>query len=527
MKYFKLFGKFNFKKYLKSLDLNISFIVLFALIAYLLKNTGIHSDEYLHIKTIGGKDLFNLFLPFGAYKNLVITYYTHFIWYHFMDFNSRMLPWVLKVFYGCLTLYMTNRFFTIFLNNHNALIVSFLYLFYPSHDTAEYSFLCQYLPLTVSTYLYAYYLIYNERLKIGFVVSFIASFLSYASPAIGFGLFILFLLQKEYKKSMIIFMPEIIYVIYYIKFMGGANYTSVKFDLFFIIKQFIIQILSSIDAVIGPSLWLKIYYSFYQLSLVSIVIGVMLTVVYYYYMTIQDKFDKKLLLSMFVMVLTSFTMFSLASSNAINQNFYPQLAFGNGDRTTVYGSLLAAYIIALIPVSKKIQTLFFAIFIFSILGISDHWKDWEKEKQIVITNIANNKDLKNYDDNRPIFFVGHNYSKFGRMSHIEFFAEGWIPEHIMGVIFHRVINTFSIKNRYKYFDGYLIDQKNERKIYAVDGYINVYDTDSNRLFRLYSNDINNYIDSLPNDNRHWIQLIRNKYIDVLIEKLMPSLRYSF
>jgi hypothetical protein len=232
-------------------------------------------------------------------------------------------------------------------------------------------------------------------------------------------------------------------------------------------------------------------------------------------------------MSLIVVVLTGFAMFSYTGSNPDKITFYPQLAFGLGNRTTVYGSLLLAYIIVIMPMPKKIQTIFFAILIFSILGISDHWKSFEKEKEKVIVNMSNTDSLRDYSNDRILFVAGHRYSNYGKMSHINFFSEGWLVDHIIRMLFDReYITTLSIMKRYRYINGNMVDLKGNIFIEKVDGYINVYDSDINKLFKLQPDKINEYIQSLPDDNCHWVSMIKNKYINDMILTLIPSMRYS-
>ena len=527
MKYQKFFEDSKSKMELLQENINKPFLILFILIAYLFVNTGIHSDEYTHVMILGKKNLKDIIIPYGNFKQCPIEYYLLAIWYHFMSLDSQIFPCLLKALYGYLSIYMTFRFFSIFINSQNAFMVAILFFFYPSHDATAYHLLSQYLTITISSYLYAYYLIYTDRIKIGFLVAIFAAFISYASPAIAGGLFVLFMLQREYKKGIILFMPEIFFVIYFTKYLPSATHTGVKFNLIFFIKQLVIQFFTFIDATIGPSIWLKIYYSFFQLSILSVIIGIILTIVFYYTKIERDKLDNKLLMSLIVVVLTGFAMFSYTGSNPDKITFYPQLAFGLGNRTTVYGSLLLAYIIVIMPMPKKIQTIFFGVLIFSILGLSDHWKSFEKEKEKVIVNMSNTDSLRDYSNDRILFVAGHRYSNYGKMSHINFFSEGWLVDHIIRILFNReYITTLSIIKRYKYIDGNIVDLKGNIFIEKVDGYINVYDSDINKLFKLQPDKINEYIQSLPDDNCHWVSMIKNKYINDMILTLIPSMRYS-
>ncbi len=221
------------------------------------------------------------------------------------------------------------------------------------------------------------------------------------------------------------------------------------------------------------------------------------------------------------MLLLSFGIFALTGR-------YPQLAFNLGNRTTVFGSLLLAYLIVLIPSSRKKKTAVFAIFLYSILGISDHWKSWNIQQQEVISNIQNNKLLNEYQDNKVIYVSGNQYSKYGPISHIEFLSENWVTSAVFNLALKKNIHAVTINKRHVYENGYLVDARYNTKV-EVNDYINVYDSENDRLFTLNVVEINSYIDSLPPENRHWIMLSDNRLIrfaKTLVLKVMPRLEYA-
>ncbi|NQT23014.1 MAG: hypothetical protein HQ579_06215 [Candidatus Omnitrophica bacterium] len=290
-------------------------------------------------------------------------------------------------------------------------------------------------------------------------------------------------------------------------------------EIYSIIKQFILQIITFFDAMVGPSMWLKIYYAFTQLRWPSIAAGIIITGVFYaVYKDSENRYNKKLILTFTLLTFLSFGMFAITG-------MYPQMAFNLGNRVTIFGSLLMAYLIALIPVGHKWRTLIFSVLIFCILGISDHWKAWNLEQQKVIFNMKNNKDLVNYSGSEIIYISGNQYSQYGPLSHIEFLSESWVPRSICSILFDKGRAVASLNRRHLYKNGYLLDAKYNRKA-RVDDCIYVYDSENNILIKVESEKINSYIESLPPDNRHWIQLLNIKVIKVLILRLMPRLKYA-
>ena len=117
-------------------------------------------------------------------------------------------------------------------------------------------------------------------------------------------LFFLFILNKKFKKGLVLFIPNIIYSLYFIYITEinslAASKIANKIDIFYIMKGFILQLLTFIDAIIGPSMWLKIYYSFLQLSFPSIIIGLSFIILFYKryrYNQRNQQYDIKLIIS--------------------------------------------------------------------------------------------------------------------------------------------------------------------------------------------------------------------------------------
>ncbi|MDP3732113.1 MAG: hypothetical protein Q8R31_03655, partial [Candidatus Omnitrophota bacterium] len=484
------------------------FFLSLLLIAYLVINTGIISDEFDIISKLKGrsvKDIVakDIFILEGApyFPETPVQYLTHYLWYRFIGPDNQAVMNMLKLSYIILAFFLIAQFFRIYLDTYSAFLVSFLFIFFPSHDATVYCFLGQYLTLSFALYLYSFYLAYRNRIPLAFVSALIASFISYGSTPVALALFILFAFNKEFKKGAAIIIPNIIYAVYfiYVNLLARIGIPRIieKVSITTVINQFLLQVLTFIDSMFGPSMWLKIYYSFCQLSVPLLLIGLIATVIFYKINEdIKGRYDPRLITSFTVLTLLSFVMFAFTGR-------YPQLAFNLGNRVTIFGSLLLAYLIVLMPASKAVRTSVFAVLIFTILGISAHWKSWNLEEQRVIANIRGNPGLKNYSDNAVIYVSGNQYSKYGPVSHIELFSEDWAPRAILSLALNKDMLAKSLNKRHKYMDGYLVDTKYNKRA-PVNGYINIYDSEKNTFFKLKVDDINSYIDSLPPDNRHWV-----------------------
>src|SRR4030042_1680060 len=118
----------------------LSYILYFLLIVYLLMNTAIISDEYDVILRMRGGNFFQAL----HFKNIIyflatpVQYFTHYIWYYFFRVDNSVADTIIKVFYVFLSFYLTAAFFQIFLDRQSSFLVSFLFIFFPSHDSSVY-----------------------------------------------------------------------------------------------------------------------------------------------------------------------------------------------------------------------------------------------------------------------------------------------------------------------------------------------------------------------------------------------------
>lgn len=504
---------------------HLLYILYSLLIVYLLMNTGVVSDDLVMMVRTKAKSFTDLLTEKGDFYfiDTPIEHYTHYVWYHFFDIFNAAAVNFFKTFYILAAFFMIARFFRIYLDPPLALLTSFIFLFFPSHDSTVYMFMIQYLTFSFALYLYAYYLAHNNRLTLAFLFALAASFLSYGTPPLALALCLLFILNRNFKKAAVMIVPNIIYTLYFLFVTAvcglGSPRIIEKLSVVAAIKQYLLQVLTFVDATVGPSMWLKIYYSFSQLSFVSVAIGIMMIALLY--KTIKDsraRYDPKIIITFTVLTLFAFLIFAVTGR-------YPQICFNLGNRVTIHGSLLLTYLIVLLPRPKIGRLVILGLLIFTVLGISDHWKEWNLHQQKVIAGMRDNADLKNYRDTRMVYFSGSQYSKYGPIGHIEFFSEAWVPTAALKLLFGREVYASSINRRFRYEDGYLTDTKHDVKI-KVGEYINVYDSERDKLIKVPAASINSYIDSLPVDRRHWVQLIGNKYAKEIILKLMPRLQYS-
>ncbi|PLY10481.1 MAG: hypothetical protein C0626_05760 [Arcobacter sp.] len=499
--------------------------IVFLLFCYLYIFTGTHSDDIIHIVNLKDNlyELFiNIFTTPLYLKGIPIIVYD-FLQFYYFDFGSIYFDFI-KILTSFSAFYIIYIFMNDYMKSSKAFLFSLIFILFPIHDATNYWTVGQYLIITLAFVMLSHRLIHKDKNIKGFLIGLLGSFSGYASPPFVFGLSIIFLLNKQYKKFITFLLPQIIYIIYYLVISKVFNTQTIKgssdFSIVSLIKQFILQVGTFIDASIGPSFWLKIYYSIMQLTLFSMIIGVVLVILFYkYYKIEKEKTNKQLLIVLALVVLFAFGMFALTG-------MYPQIAFNLGNRVTIYGSLLISFLVVMLLMNnKKSATVVFSIFIFSSLGISNHWKMWNKTQLQVINNIKTNKDIQKFDRTKQLFVTYNQYSKLGDLSHIEFFAQG-MATHIFKFATKEDYKVSTLNRRFVYRNSYLLDKKYGTKI-DIDDTVYVYDSKLNELVEIKKEDIQEYIDTLPMDNRHWVQLLnKDNFIMKIVLKLMPRLEYA-
>jgi len=498
----------------------------------LVYGTGIVSDDITEIAIRRGiHDFWGHFIPYGNFVNIPVANLTHMWVFSFIDFDNLLLVDIVKAVHAILSFYMVAKFFSLFLDGHSALITSFLFLFFPIRDSITYWYMGSHYPFSMCCYLFAYYLVHKDYLKRAATVAFFASFMSYGSPPVALALFILCVLKKNIRKGLFLFVPNIIYCTYYIYLKGILFNVPIKsnlpseINLLSIAKQFLLQILTFFDALVGPSFLFKIYYSIIENNIWSI-IAIIIFISMYLRMVKnkkiflqQIKFDKSLLAALAVLVIGSLAMFSITGR-------YPQLAFNLGSKTTLYGALLMSYVIVTVPVNKYLRQGILLLILFSIVGVSVHWKIWNNHQIEVFHNIQMNEDLQSYDKQGSVFVTGNQYSKMGPFSHIEFLSENWVVYGLFELAGHNEIKALALNKRFIVKENLLVDQKHQN-IITIGPVVNIYDSDVDKLITVKSDMLNQYIGNIPDEERHWVQMINNEKINNAILKLMPRLKYAF
>ena len=362
--------------------------------------------------------------------------------------------------------------------------------------------------------------------KTGLLLGLAGSFWSYASPPIFAGLCLPFFLRREYRKLIFFVAPQVAYVCYY--FWLSAYFSIGEFrtpDLFSpgtVIKQFFVQICTLVDVVMGPSMWIKLYEGLFSLTLPSFFASLIFIP---FLLRANDgnnnKEEKMLLYSAIGVMLAALFVLSLTGG-------MPQIAFNLGNRVTYFCCFFIA-VMSTLFIRNAISWLFvIVIFCGSVFGLADHWKEWNQRQDQVISNISTNSRLHDLEFGHTLLVTGNAYSQLGNMSHIEFFSSRYVVNGVFSVALGGKpdFQTINVGKHMRYKDGSILDLKNGER-WEVGDFVNIYDSEIDRIIVLPTEEINAYISKLPINRRHWVQLFKGTAVETLITRLIPRLRYLF
>jgi hypothetical protein len=503
---------------------NFTLTLMLLLAAWLVSGTGLASDD-LALALAHRFDSSASFIPTVSTIAFPVEHYTHTLAYHYF---STTLTWgydILKIAYTTLSLWMMARFFSLYLNPWRASVAAFVFIFLPNHDAAIFWFIGQYLMLSISAYCFAYYQFRMGRPTAGVLLSLLASFISYGSTPVACGLAILALLEGRRKNALMLFIPNAIYIAYYFVISFGFELgpqripSQIQFQT--LLKQFVLQILTYADSTFGPAFFLKCILSIGENAWPEILVGcVSAALVWRHYDATKTQTSRPLLISLAVITILALGTFALTGR-------YPQIAFNLGDRVTIYGSLLISYCLVCFLPARLICTLVFVLVLFSALGLSAHWKNWTGHQEAIIAQIASNQAIKNLPAKTTLLVSGNQYSKLGPMSHIEFLSENYVVGTAFNIALgddHQLF-TNALNRRHNVVDDYLQDKKHDEKI-ALPADVWIYDSQQDKLFQVSRSKLNLYIETLPQDTRHWLQLLPPGLILNIAVKLMPRLQYA-
>ena len=498
------------------------YALIVTLLLYLIIGTGLHGDDFGFIKTPlnGIGDFIN---PDPLKKGVVIlflpSYYTFFWAYNILGFEHQWIYDLIKCIAHMISIFFVYKFACDYLPADRAIIASILFVLYPLHDTTIYWYMTVPYVLVPAVIMYSHLLIRKEKNGLGLLLLTLGAFATYGSPPYVFGLAAIFFFEKKYIKTLLFAIPGLLYVAFYFFITNNVTGIVKKIDNHLSIiafnKQFILQLLSFIEAAFGPSYWLKCFYSIGSIGLLSAVIAIGVVILLFIKLpsfSERPTTPKSFYIGLIFVMIFSCGIYALTG-------LYPQSAFNLGNRSTVSGSLLIAFLLALLPINKKIIVFFAFIFILPLFGLSDHWKSWNTHQKTIIHNIIVNNDLKQIGPGSTIMVTENMYSHLGPFSHIDFLSS---PTVIKPIFFDlkRKNDIFALTSDIYMKNGFLIDRK-YGGIHELNKKIYLYNSETNSVNEIILDTVPQLLAQRHREIRHWVQLTKGSWIESCLVYLNP------
>jgi hypothetical protein len=476
------------------------FTLLFT--SYLLFGTGIMADEFGWIREKSA-----IWYP-DILIATPILHYTHMLPLKLTELKYLWVIDILKILYINIFIYMIYKFISLFHSVNLSYLLSFVIVMFFLHDGVTFWFVGNYIVFAFAFVSYSYYLIEKAYNKIGVLVGFIGSFVSYSSPIFYASLSIGFLLKKDFRKFLLFSIAPVAYVVYYVYV---SKYLLISTDRIHtqdlnILKQYLLQVVTYFDA-ISIAMLLKIFYLISDLSIWYHFISIVMVIFIAKFITYDNKINKSLLIIFISMLVISFFIFSLTGG-------YYQTPFSISNRIIFSTTVILVYL--LIVGNKIISYFTLYITIITLIGTSIHWKQWSSYQMNITNNILKNKQISLLN-HEILYLYCQNKSHLGCLDHLEF-----------SIIYNtkNIEKVQYLNKSFKYQDNYLIKIEKNKRTYIND-YIYIYFLEEDVLKKVKKAEINKLIKLSKHNYRHWSQELSNdNQIKKLIYKVMPSLNYE-
>lgn len=176
------------------------YILLVIFTSYLLIGTGIHSDDILIIGEIQNYNLLDIIFPsFDKIHVLIFglpSYYLDYIQYYFFGYKGLLYD-IVKVIITTISFLLINKFFSQYIEQSKSFILTFVFVFFITHDSVNYWTIALPYLLCPAIIFYTHMLINKKKYYKGFGFGVLGSFMGFASPPYVVGLSIIFLLKKS------------------------------------------------------------------------------------------------------------------------------------------------------------------------------------------------------------------------------------------------------------------------------------------------------------------------------------------
>ncbi len=493
-----------------------------ALIVYALLGVGVCCDDFPEIVQRTSVP------PVETWTATPVLIATHGLAYAWIGYQKFWLYDLLKIGWVALAYAMAYRFGTLWFTPARAALFSALFLLYPAHESTVFWYSNQYLMLTSSFFLFAYWLAARGRLAAAVAMGTLAAFVSYGSPPWGFGLALVFLVQRKFREAAALALPQLAYVAYYVVLTVlhgiGSKRLPGSLDVIALAKQFALQVAGGVDSVLGPSFALKLWWSVGSVTLVSAIVA---AAIWLLAMRVRPdpvavRLPRALWLGAAAVALGGFGMFALTGG-------YPQSPFGLGNRVTIYASFPVALAIAALPLPRAAYAAATALLVLATVGAADHWRAWRGVQDRTMDAIRAHPGLgRGNAIEGTLFVVGRDYSRLGRLAHVALFTETWMADAVFRLALgeHKDYAVVPLSARFRDTPGGLLDTKHGH-VYRVGERASVYFVEEDALRVVARDELAAIAARARPPPRHWIQLVDAPWIGALVLRWMPQLAYLF
>ncbi len=402
-------------------------VAYLALIALALRGVGVCCDDFVEIVGRTASP------PVEDWQATPLLILTHGLAYKCIGYSHLWLYDLLKAAWVAGAYGAAFLFGRLYLPAERAALFAALFVLYPSHDSTVFWFSNTYLTATAGLYLLAFWLAERGRLVPAAAAALAGSFISYGSPPFAFGLAFIFLLQRRLREAAVLAVPNLLYAAYYVyvtRILGiGSRRLPEQWNLPALAKQLMLQLAGGADAVLGPSLALKVWASIGSVTVLSMLAALAIVFVLAIARraeTAPGRVPSAAWLGAVAIALLGFGMFALTGA-------YPQAAFGMGNRVTIYASFPVALAIAALPLPRPAYAAIAAVLVLATLGIGDHWRAWSAVQDETIAAIRGNAALRQVPPGSTVFVAGRAYSRLGPLAHIAFLANRWTIEPVFAI----------------------------------------------------------------------------------------------
>ena len=424
---------------------NFTNLIFFSLIFYSQIYSPILSDDWLLSQNI------NYFIPERPLSFFIIRAYKFINQNYFIDLFK-----IFKIFIIFLNYYFLYKFLSFFFEKNISQIFSFIAIFYPLHDSANYQVwfiihqFCMILPL------YSYYLISIRKIKLACIIFLFIPFLSYAALPTQIAIIYKNIKDRKYNITIFFISFLILYVIYYLfitlyldigtKRIGvGVNEIELVISNIISLKNFAIHFISFIDILVGPSHIIKIIYLVINNSILTFSFSLILA----YFFSKKLYFIKKTKMNLYFDILMIIIV-SLIFSQVlyIISTKFISIPFNLGNRVNIYLSLFISLILLWIIKKVNVKFTFAILFIFflTFFGANNYWKKVNLENILLSYEI---KKIAEENKNKNIFLKNVEYVKLYNFKHIELTNLQYYLDYF---IIYNEVDT--VDNNFKTFKGY-------------------------------------------------------------------------